>query len=135
MSQSDKLHPCQKCGACCASFRVSFYWREAESKEQNNAVPQGHWVDTTSQLRSMKGTDVKHSPKCVALKGRIGHFVNCEIYENRPSPCRRFKASYEDGQNVPRCDEAREKHGLRPLCKQDWDNTSIKPESITDSEI
>ncbi len=87
----------------------------------------------------MKGTDVKHSPKCVALKGRIGHFVNCEIYENRPSPCHRFKASYEDGKPHPRCDEAREKHGLRPLCKQDWASDKhqnpIKPEPITDSKI
>lgn len=135
MSKTDQLHPCQKCGACCASFRVSFYWREAEYKEQNNAVPQGLWVDTTSQLRSMKGTDVKYSPKCVALKGRIGDFVSCEIYKNRPSPCHRFKASYEDGQIHARCDEAREKHGLRPLRREDWDNNSIKPEHITDSEI
>ncbi len=87
----------------------------------------------------MKGTDVKHSPKCVALKGRIGHFVSCEIYENRPSPCHRFKASYEDGQNVSRCDEAREKHGLKPLRREDWvhdwDNNPVGPESICDSEI
>ena len=127
MSKSDKPHPCQKCGACCASFRVSFYWREAETQDQKNAVPQGLWVDTTSRFRCMKGTDVKYNPKCVALKGRIGDFVNCEIYENRPSPCRDFKASYEIGQHVPRCDEAREKHGLKPLRREDWNDTFIQP--------
>ena len=25
-------NPCLDCGACCASFRVSFYWSEAEAR-------------------------------------------------------------------------------------------------------
>ncbi|WP_142908916.1 CxxCxxCC domain-containing protein, partial [Klebsiella pneumoniae] len=24
------LNPCMTCGACCAFFRVSFYWAEAD---------------------------------------------------------------------------------------------------------
>ena len=113
-------HPCQTCGACCASFRVSFYWREAEQGDSDHPVPPNYWLDASERARILKGTDNKHHPKCIALKGRIGEFVSCEIYTNRPSPCRNFQASYEAGVHVPRCDEARAKHGLKPLTKQDF---------------
>jgi hypothetical protein len=120
MGTSAKLqHPCIGCGACCAFFRVAFYWREAE--------PDGIWkvpiertVDLDSMKRAMKGTEVKHHPKCVSLKGRIGKDAHCGTYENRPTPCRGFMASYEDGTHNPRCDEAREAHGLRPLRREDF---------------
>ena len=113
------LHPCQKCGACCASYRVSFYWMEAEPNVEN-AVPVGFYEDVNLRMRCMAGTNAKHQPKCSALTGRIGQNVTCQIYHNRPSPCRNFKASYEMGIKEPRCDEAREKHGMPPLTKNDW---------------
>ncbi|WP_413288278.1 YkgJ family cysteine cluster protein [Bdellovibrio sp. HCB337] len=119
MAQTPTQHPCLSCGACCAYFRVAFYWREAE--------PDGIWkvpvkltVDLDSTYRCMKGTEVKHQNKCVALTGRIGKDAHCSIYQNRPTPCRNFMASYEDGTHNPRCDEARNRHGLRPLCKSDY---------------
>jgi uncharacterized protein len=115
----EKIHPCQKCGACCASFRVSFYWIEAESYIENS-VPQNFIEDLDLNTRCMKGTSHKHQPKCVALSGRVGDKVGCEIYLNRPSPCRNFKASYENGYQEIRCDEARSKHGLKPLTKSNW---------------
>jgi Fe-S-cluster containining protein len=117
-----KQHPCLGCGACCAHFRVAFYWREAE--------PDGLWkvpvtktVDLDSNLRCMKGTEVKHHPKCVSLSGRIGKNAHCSMYENRPTPCRSFTASFEDGIRNERCDEARAAHGLRPLKRGDHDMT------------
>ena len=113
-------HPCQKCGACCAFYRVSFYWREAEPLDTTNPVPEGFWKESSDNQRCLIGTDQKHKPKCTALGGKIGEFVYCTIYENRPTPCRNFMASYENGYHNPRCDEARAKHGLRPLCKSDW---------------
>ena len=116
---SDALHPCQKCGACCSFFRVSFYWLEAEP-EVENAVPVEMTEDLSPRFRCMKGTGKKHNPKCEALTGKIGEFVSCSIYMNRPSPCRAFTASYENGTKEPRCDEAREKHGLKPLTKDDY---------------
>lgn len=117
---SPKKHPCLTCGACCASFRVAFYWREAESKDCKNAVPADSFEDLDGMSRCMKGTNDKHHPKCVALTGTIGKDAHCTIYENRPSPCRKFEASYEDGTQNIRCDEARAKHGLRPLKLIDW---------------
>ncbi len=117
---SRALHPCQTCGACCASYRVGFYWREAESLDHDHAVPPGLWEDLTSVKRCMKGTASKHQPRCVALVGRIGEQVNCSIYSHRPSPCREFEASYEFGVQNERCDQARAKHGLAPLHRSDW---------------
>ena len=64
--QSEKMHPCQKCGACCASFRVSFYWIEAENYIENS-VPQNLIEDLDMSTRCMKGTAHKHQPKCMAL--------------------------------------------------------------------
>lgn len=113
-------HPCQKCGACCASFRVEFYWREGNTADTEHAVPEEMWIDLTSQVRAMKGTEKKHQPKCIALTGRIGENVSCSIYENRSSTCRRFQASFENGKRSPQCDVAREKHGLEPLRREDW---------------
>lgn len=114
------VHPCQSCGACCSFFRVSFYWREAEKEDSPHPVPTEFWEEGPGSFRVMKGTAPKHKPKCLALKGEIGKFVACQIYENRPTPCRNFTASYEDGHHHERCDQARAKHGLAPLRREDW---------------
>jgi len=107
--------PCITCGACCAFFRVDFYWREAEPSDSAHPVPQGLFEEHENHMRCMKGTNSKRSRKCVALSGRIGEHVGCTIYPNRPTPCRRFQYSYYDGKPNPRCDEARAAHGLLPL--------------------
>jgi Fe-S-cluster containining protein len=114
------LHPCQRCGACCAKWRVQFYWREAERGDSVHPVPPGLFEELDDTHRTMRGTTAKHRPRCVALAGRIGEDVGCKVYENRPSPCRAFQASFENGVKNPRCDEARAAHGLRPLTSGDW---------------
>ncbi len=114
------MNPCITCGACCAYFRVQFYWREANPEDSQPFVPPGTFTDLTPSLRCMKGTDKKHRPKCVGLKGKIGSDAHCTIYESRPSPCKEFVASYSDGRSHLRCDEARKAHGLSPLRRQDW---------------
>lgn len=117
------IHPCQSCGACCAYYRVAFHWMQAEP----GGVPLALTQDLDLQQRVMKGTDRKHRPRCVALRGEVGQSVACTIYESRPTPCRRFTASYEKGVREPRCDEAREVHGLRPLTKADWPSRRDQP--------
>jgi uncharacterized protein len=123
MSSYPQQHPCQKCGACCASFRVAFHWREAEPQPNeliDLSVPQKFTEDLDTEHRCMKGTNDKHQPKCVSLIGRVGESAHCSIYKNRPSPCRKFMASYENGYQNIRCDEARIKHGLKALSKKDF---------------
>ena len=107
MQRNPPLHPCQSCGACCAFFRVSFYWREAEAQENPGAVPVCLTQDYTDNLRTMRGTTDKHRCRCVALEGTVGKSVSCSVYSRRPSPCRDFTASFENDVHMPRCDEAR----------------------------
>ena len=120
MRHTWETHPCQTCGACCASFRVSFLNLEKFKTPSDKTVPLGEGINC------MKGTEEKHRPKCQSLQGKIGKHTECTIYENRPDPCRNFKASYETGYKEKRCDEARHKHGLHPLTKSDW----LKKENV-----
>src|SRR5689334_14026830 len=113
------FNPCISCGACCGTFRVSFYWGEAD-----DLTPGGVPVELTEEAppfrRVMKGTNQRHNMRCVALEGRFGEEVSCSVYSSRPSPCRAFEASYENGTKNKRCDEARAKYGLKPLKAEDW---------------
>ena len=121
MSATDaRSKPCVSCGGCCASFRVQFYWREANAEDHLPAVPEGFFEDLTPELRGMRGTSDKHRPKCSGLKGRIGKDAHCSIYRARPTPCREFQASYANGRHDERCDLARQNHGLAPLKREDW---------------
>lgn len=111
------LHPCQKCGACCAIFQVSFDRVEANPDHFN--VPTQMMVSISPKRNALKFINPNRK-RCLALKGSLGQNVSCSIYKNRPSPCRNFKASYENGIHQSRCDEARVKIGLSPLSPQDW---------------
>lgn len=95
---------CQRCGACCAHYRVSFYWAEA------NDAPGGHvpaelTQPLTPHLRCMQGTSSK-TPRCVALQGDIGVNVGCGIYQQRPTVCREVMPG------DPQCLKARAQHGI-----------------------
>ena len=107
------MNPCMECGACCASFRVSFYWGETD-QSPNGLVP-AHLTATISPHRvAMLGTD-QAKPHCVALQGEVGKNVSCAIYPLRASTCREFTASGENGEHNPVCDRARANYGLPPL--------------------
>lgn len=106
-------NPCLGCGACCAQFRVSFYWSEADSAV-GGRTPAELSVRLSPHRVAMLGTE-KHPPRCAALEGEIGNRVCCTIYATRPSPCREFRASWVDGGRSERCDQARAAHGLPPL--------------------
>jgi len=113
-----KIHPCLKCGACCAAFRVSFHWSETLTESYN--VPVELSAKISPHIDAMNGTN-QPKPRCVALQGVVSKSVACGIYERRPSCCRKFTASYEDGVHNSSCDEAREKWGLSPLTQRNWD--------------
>lgn len=105
---SDKLineeNICVRCGACCATYRVSFYSAEADILSLPDEL-----IDTLSTVFScMTGTNQK-IPRCAALQGQIGTEARCEIYAKRPSPCHEVQIGDE------RCQQARAKHGLGAL--------------------
>lgn len=107
-----RLNPCMTCGACCAYFRVSFYWAEAD--DAGGLVPSHLTEPVTPFLRCMSGTNHRSS-RCVALEGNPGEKVSCKIYQNRPSPCREFAMSGENGTDNDACNRARASYGLPPL--------------------
>ncbi|KAA5972098.1 MULTISPECIES: YkgJ family cysteine cluster protein [Pantoea] len=109
---SDTLNPCISCGACCAHFRVSFYWAEAD--DAGGLVPTDLTEPLSLLMRNMRGTNDR-TPRCVALQGEIGGCVSCGIYEQRPTPCREFSLSGEGGIHNEACDRARARYGLPPL--------------------
>ena len=113
------VNPCLDCGACCAHYRVSFYWGEAD-KDQGGLVPVEMTEDVTPYLRCMRGTN-HPQPRCIALQGKVGGAVRCLIYAFRPSACREFGLSCEDGRwhaeggELERCNSARAAWGLPRL--------------------
>lgn len=109
----DDGNPCLACGACCARFRVSFYWSEADDAP-GGWVPRGLTVQISPHLRAMRGTEAGCG-RCEALEGRLGERVACRIYAQRPSPCREFAWHGEAGRTNPRCNDARAAFALPPL--------------------
>lgn len=105
--------PCLNCGACCATFRVSFYWGETDASPEG-VIPSALTEQVSPHYSCMQGTN-QPSPRCVALMGSIGEGVRCSIYEKRSSTCREFGYHGEAGQASPACQRARALHGLPPL--------------------
>ena len=98
------MNPCIQCGACCATFRVSFYWAESDPFT-GGSIPPELTEKISPSLVAMKGTN-QPSPRCVALEGDIGGNIGCSIYEKRSSTCREFDYGTAD------CMKARMKHGI-----------------------
>ena len=104
MPSAAPTNPCLDCGACCATFRVSFYWAEADTR----AIPPELTEQVNAHFSCMAGTN-RAAPHCAALDGRVGQRTGCRIYPHRPSPCREVQAG--DSQ----CAKARAHHGLPAL--------------------
>lgn len=111
------IHPCQKCGACCAYFRVSLHW--SETLLESHAVPFELTEKVSPHTSAMIGTNQKN-PRCSSVVGTIGKKVSCNIYENRPESCRTFSPSFEDGSRNERCEKARLSKGMLVLNKSNW---------------
>ncbi|MCL7489276.1 MAG: YkgJ family cysteine cluster protein [Desulfobulbaceae bacterium] len=114
----DTYNPCVSCGACCAYYRVSFYWTESDLAAPGG-VPHALADHLHTHFLVMKGTD-RPTPRCISLKGVIGSQVYCEIYQRRSSGCRNLRPSWENGELNKRCDKARAKWGLPPVDRDAW---------------
>lgn len=104
---------CQQCGACCATYHVSFGLGETNDAA-GGRVPSGLTETLDPYLACMRGT-AGEPVRCIALSGKIGECVKCNIYEWRPSPCHEL-LSGSDG-----CNRARIRWGLKPI-----DNDAVR---------
>ncbi|MGO4699708.1 YkgJ family cysteine cluster protein [Dyella sp. 2RAB6] len=111
-------HPCLRCGACCAHFRVAFHWSEAEAF-MGGVVPSALTEQIDPHRVAMRGTQARQ-PHCVALQGVVGEGATCGIYAQRPSVCREVIPAWEFGTPSAQCDKARVAYGLAPLTPADW---------------
>lgn len=111
-------HPCLSCGACCAFFRVSLHWSEAEPA-LGGKVPMELTESLRTHERAMRGTS-QAQPRCIALDADIGRYSRCTIHDRRPAACALVPASLEFGQRSVQCDKSRAGHGLPPLQEIDW---------------
>lgn len=113
MSSNDNQQSvCLTCGACCAYFRVSFFWGECEGN--GGTVPDALTCQISPYHVAMLGTDGRPA-RCVGLLGDVGQGVRCTLYLQRSSTCREFDASWSQGRPNPDCDAARRAHGLPPI--------------------
>jgi Fe-S-cluster containining protein len=103
MSDSS-TNPCLTCGACCMTYRVSFYWAEADAR----GLPPALTEQVNPFYSCMAGTNAAQ-PRCLALQGPLGGPVACSVYEQRPDPCRELQVGDD------KCVRARARHGLAPL--------------------
>lgn len=108
LSQLPTQDACLSCGACCAYFRVSFYW--AEGLE----MPDDHVEAISPVYACMTGTNQKN-PRCIALGGTIGEQVSCTMYQARSSSCKEVQIA--DSQ----CNKARIAHQMIPFVQVDVD--------------
>jgi uncharacterized protein len=123
----EKTNPCLTCGACCAFYRASFYWAEADD-ETPGGVPAHLTRKLNDFRRAMIGMEGS-KPRCIALEGLVGEGVRCTIYGNRPSVCRDLDASWAGGKPNERCDKARAAWGLPPLSPDAWDSPGGRPKA------
>lgn len=95
---------CQECGACCVTYRVSFYWAEAASL----GLPDTLVEQMGPFYACMAGTN-RAAPRCAALEGKVGETVSCRVYEQRPAPCREVLPGDD------KCLRARARHRLSTI--------------------
>ena len=107
-------NPCFECGQCCQKLRVSFYHGEVLHLDKGQVigmVPPDLVTQLTPHMVCMTGTESGQQP-CVALRHDDERGYRCNIYEQRPSPCREFNIFNEDGSVNPLCDKLRKAVGL-----------------------
>lgn len=106
LSQLVTPESCLSCGACCAHYRVSFYWAEGLQ------LPEHYTEPVTSIYSCMTGTN-QQNPRCIALEGEVGSQVSCSVYAARSSSCKEVHAG--DAQ----CNKARQAYNIIPLIQID----------------
>lgn len=106
LSQFATPDACLSCGACCAHFRVSFYWAEGVN------IPDQYVEPLTAVYSCMRGTNQAQA-YCSALEGKIGEQVSCAVYSARSSTCKEVQIADEQ------CNKARQAYQMIPLIQID----------------
>jgi uncharacterized protein len=104
---STEVPECLSCGVCCA-FALMVTLTPNESGRLNNywdVTLDGVEKDITINRVLPRSLETGH---CTFLNGSLGVKIDCEIYEDRPQPCRDFDAGSD------KCHAYRRMYGLEP---------------------
>jgi len=104
---------CCRCGACCCTFCITLP-RVDLASQSGGWVPDDLTVPYTPTTTCMR-ENPDQPGRCIALEGSVGESVRCTIYDRRPAACRDFAPLSALGMGDEACDEARRRHGMRPL--------------------
>lgn len=90
-------YDCLGCGACCRNLPENAAEGFVHYVEVDERAPLLRRPDLVRKLVVYAEDGAPHlrlhpDGRCVALRGRIGHRVRCEIYRERPEPCRSVEA-------------------------------------------
>ncbi len=102
---------CTRCGACCCN------------PDENRAEGYRYYVEVQADSRLLAKNELQKrylvfdesgvphlrldpAGRCVALRGRLGRSVTCDVYPDRPRGCRLVEAGSE------RCLQARRERGI-----------------------
>jgi len=102
---------CTRCGACCCNSeenRAEGYtaYVEVGRRDALNEHPELLERWTTPDAHGVPHLKLDRDGRCLALKGRLGRRVRCEIYPLRPHGCRRVSEGSEA------CLRARRERGI-----------------------
>lgn len=86
---------CRRCGACCVNLPAN---REEGFTAWVEIEPDDRILERVDLVRKLV-RDIDGVPhlrlaadgRCLALRGAPGRSVECSIYNDRPSPCRRVQ--------------------------------------------
>ena len=93
MATISPVPECTKCGACCIadSYRAETFV-DLTPADVKRLPPKYrlHVVNNVWQL-ALGAKTHGGSTRCVALRGTVFKQVKCDVYERRPTVCRRFR--------------------------------------------
>lgn len=81
-----QIPKCQECGACCAYAEA--LWIEVTKDDAVRINDDSLLQNGDIEPFAMKQLS---NNRCVALSGKVGECVECNIYDKRPSICRSFE--------------------------------------------
>lgn len=90
-------YDCLSCGACCQNPPGNRAEGFTQYVEVDDDAPLWRRPDLVRKLVVRDEDGAAHlrlhpDGRCVALRGRIGVRVRCEIYRERPAPCRKVES-------------------------------------------
>ena len=113
MPRTTVAYDCVRCGACCCNLDQNREIGYRDYVEIGKRSPLVRQPELLKKYVVINEDGIPHMKldareRCVALKGAVGRKVECVIYPDRPSGCRRVQPGDEN------CKKSRRERGIDP---------------------